>query len=339
MRSKLTSLLPALLLLFSLVSLGGCGCGFDCNSSNSDTDEPAFLTLGLSDSLPEDLKEVVIKVDSITLRRTGTEKILITNFTVPAQGLVDAPSFQVDLLKYRGVEQLKVIQDLKLTAGTYSEVSIGIIADDPESSYVLDANDKRKPITVADGTLTLPGVKLLSGNQAFTIEFGLAQALQFQPTSDRYLLATDGIRIENNQTGATLSGTVDSTLFDGELPCREKNPPTAGNRIYLYKGGDLTSNRLADVFTTASVTARPTNALAPFAVASLVENSDTRDWEYAFGYLPAGDYTLAFACDTVDDQAVEYNGLVIPLPENQVYEIELSKGEESICNLTPGASC
>jgi len=340
MGRTLQILLPGLLLALSLFSLGGCGCGFDCNSnSNSSSNEPALLTLGLSDSLPEDLKKVIVKVDSITFRRSGAENVVIDTFTVPEQGLVDAPSFQVDLLKYNGVKQLKVIEALELASGTYSEVSLAIIADGINSSYVQEANDSLKPITVSGGKLTLPGVLLSSGNQAFTVEFSLAQALQFRSATDNYLLAATGIRIENNLTGATLSGQVDSALFDTVSPCNEKNPPTSGNRIYLYNGTDLAPERLADVFTIASVTKAPANALAPFAVASLIEDPDTGNWEYAFGYLPAGDYTLAFACDTADDDAVEYNGLRIPLPENQVYKIKLSQAKKSICNLSAGASC
>ena len=248
-------------------------------------------------------------------------------------GVEDLQTFKVDLLKYPGAKQLVVIEDLELDAGTY-EVSIAILDDGVNNSNVLEANDVRKALTVSGGVLTLPGMQLASGNQAFTVEFGLAQALQYQTATETYLLATNGIRIENNLTAATLSGLIDSTLFDTVSPCSEKNPPTSGNRVYLYKGIDLAQD-LADVFTSASVPTPPGNALAPFAVASL--NATTR--EYAFGFLPAGDYTLAFACDTADDDAVVWNDLTIPLPVDQVYPITLSRGEKAVCNLAEGASC
>ncbi len=332
MRISLTMLLPAALLACLILSIGGCSCGFDCNS-NDDTNsngDSALLTLGFSDSLPEDLKEVVIEVDSISFRRSGAEAVVVDTFTF---GGVDTQTFKVDLLKYPGANQLVVIEDLELDAGTY-EVSIAILDDGVNNSNVLEANDVRRALTVSGGVLTLPGMQLASGNQAFTVEFGLAQALQFQTATETYLLAPNGIRIENNLTGATLSGLIDSTLFDTVSPCSEKNPPTSGNRVYLYKGIDLAQD-LADVFTSASVPTPPGNALAPFAVASL--NATTR--EYAFGFLPAGDYTLAFACDTAEDDAVVWNDLTIPLPVDQVYPITLSRGERAVCNLAEGASC
>ena len=332
MRISLTILLPAALLVCLIFSIGGCSCGFDCNR-NDDTnsnDDSALLTLGFSDSLPEDLKEVVIEVDSISFRRSGAEAVVVDNFTF---GGVDTQTFKIDLLKYPGANQLLVIEELKLDAGTY-EVSIAIVDDGVNNSNVLEANDVRRALTVSGGVLTLSGVQFASGNQAFTVEFGLAQALQFQTATDTYLLAPNGIRIENNLTGATLSGLIDSTLFDTVSPCSEKNPPTLGNRVYLYKGIDLAQD-LADVFTAASVPTPPGNALAPFAVASL--NETTR--EYAFGFLPAGNYTLAFACDTAEDDAVVWNDLTIPLPVDQVYRITLSRGERAVCNLAEGASC
>ncbi len=197
MRISLKLLLPSLLLLLPLIHLGGCSCGFDCNSNNKSND-PALLTLGFSDSIPEDLKQVVIEVDSITFRRTGAKDVVVDSFTIKEQGLVDAPTFQIDLLKYRGVAQLKVIEDLQLETGSYSEVSIAILNDGINSSYVQEANDSLKPITVSGGKLTLPGVQLSSGKQTFTVEFSLAQALQLQAATDKYLLATNGIRLENN---------------------------------------------------------------------------------------------------------------------------------------------
>lgn len=333
MGKTLKLVLPVLLLLLTQLPLGGCGCGFDCNSNNDDNPtDPALLTLGLSDSLPEDLKEVVIQVDAITFKRSGAEDVVINEFTI---GGAQVGTFKVNLLDYPGTAQLKVIEGLKLETGTY-EVSIKIIADGTSSSSVKDDNDNVRELTVSGGTLTIPGMKLASGTQVFTVEFSLAQALS-QTSSNTYRLATTGMRIENNLTDATLSGTIDSELFDTGSPCNEKTTPTSGNRVYLYKGIDAAKD-LTDVFTSASTTTPPANALAPFAVASLIE-STSGEWSYVFGYLPAGDYTMAFSCNTASDDSIQWNDLAIPLPAIQVYQIKLSEARKSICNLTTAANC
>lgn len=337
MRSSLKLLLAAALLAPVTYSLTGCGCGFDCNSGNNN-DEPSSLTLGFSDSLPEDLKEVVIEVDSITLQRSGADDIVIDTFTIDDLNLTDAETFQIDLLEYRGVRQLEVITDLEIDSGTYSGIALSIIDGDINSSYAKEADDSLKEIEVV-GDLQLPGMKLSSGDQAFTVEFGLAQSLRFQSTEDNYRLANVGIRVENTVTTAKLSGLVDSALFDAVSPCDEKTEPEEGNRLYLYEGTGLRTISLADVFTSSSANDVPDNAIAPFAVASLVENTFTGNWEYVFGYLPAGDYTMVFACDTTEDDSVDYDGLVIPLPEEQVYELTLSEQENTVCNVSDAVSC
>ena len=128
-------------------------------------------------------------------------------------------------------------------------------------------------------------------------------------------------------------------MFDAVAPCNEKSDPQTGNRIYLYKGVDLAASNLADVFTSASTETIPSNAIAPFAVASLVEDSFTGNWEYSVGYVPAGDYTLAFACNTADDDSVNFDDLVIPLPSNELREFSLSEGEKVVCDLEANGSC
>lgn len=333
MRRTLQLLLPVLLLILAQLPLSGCGCGFDCNSNDDDNPtDPALLTLGLSDSLPEDLKEVWIEVDAITFKRSGATDVVINEFTI---GSAQVGTFKINLLEFPGTRQLTVIQGLELATGTY-EVSIKVIANGINSSFVKDANDVSKAITVSGDTLTIPGMKLAAGNQVFTVEFSLAQALS-QTSSDRYLLAATGMRLENNLTDATLSGTIDSDLFDTESPCSAKETPTSGNRVYLYQGFDPAKD-LVDVFTSASSVTPPNSALAPFAVASLTETT-SGTWNYAFGYLPAGDYTLAFSCNTGADDSIEWNELTIPLPVNQVYDIKLSEAKKSICNLTTAANC
>jgi hypothetical protein len=340
MRTSVKFLLPALLLAPLLLFLGGCSCGFDCSGSSNNS--PTLLTLGFSDSLPEDLKEVVIKVTSITFRRSGAEDVVVDTFTLTIDDvdMVDVANFQMNLLDYRGKSQLLVIENLELDAGSYSEVSIAVEGGDINNSYVMEkGNDTLKELNVSDGSLNLKNLRLSSGSQKVTVEFGLAQALEFQSSSNSYRLTTTGIRMENNQTAATLSGQVDSALFDTVSPCDEKPTPETGNRVYLYEGGDLSADQLADVFTSGTTEQSPVDAIAPFAVASVDENDNTGNWEYAFGYLPAGDYTLAFACDTAEDDSVEYDGLLIPVPDGQLYTIVLSEADNVQCNLPSDTNC
>ena len=337
MRRVFLLLAGSVLLLAGSVFLGGCSCGFDCN--NDDSRGTTTLTLGFSDALPEDLKQVVIEVDSVTFRRTGVEDVVVDSFTIPALGLTSVDTFQVDLLRYRGRNQLVVITDLELESGTYSQVQIAVLGGDVNRSYVQQADDSLRALGVSGGVLTLPGPVFARGEQAYTVEFSLAQSLQEELPDERYLMTTEGIRLENNATAASLSGRVDSSLFDSVSPCDGKLDPTQGNRLYLYEGLPESARRLGDVFTSNSSTTVPSDVVAPFAVASLVQNALTANWEYVFGFLPAGDYTLAFACNTAADDPVNFDDLVVPQPEAQVYPVTLTEGAAKVCDVTASGSC
>jgi hypothetical protein len=192
---------------------------------------------------------------------------------------------------------------------------------------------------VTGGVLTIPGANFARSDQAYTIEFSLAQSLRAVPAGSTYLMSSEGIRLENNATAASLSGRVDNSLFDSVAPCSEKADPTSGNRVYLYEGAPQSGKSLGDVYIPSSSATMPENILAPYAVASLVLNPLSANWEYVFGFLPAGSYTLAFACNTTADDSVDYNGLTVPQPTNQVYSVELTEGTATVCDLTADGSC
>lgn len=324
--------------------LAGCNtCGFDCGDDDDENgDGPALLDLGFSDALPEDLQQVVIEVTGITLSRSGNdEDVVITEFTIPGENLDNVSSFQIDLLEYRGARQLLVIEDLELEAGDYNGLLIDIDTTGVNTSSVLEDDGEQKPIAVTGSRLSLSGFRLNSGEQALTVEFGLAQALQFRDASDDYLLTDNGVRLIDNADSVTLSGTVDPDLFDASPACDDKADPFAGNRIYLYEGASLDSDNLADVFRDDSGTSPPADAVAPFAVSTVRRNENTGVWEYVFGFVPPGDYTLAFACDAGEDDPVDYDELQIPLPDAQIYPIEEVSGSDDIviCDISETRTC
>ncbi|MEH6590259.1 MAG: DUF4382 domain-containing protein [Halioglobus sp.] len=325
-----------LLPLFAAVaSLTGCHCGFDCGSDDDDT--PAIFSLGFSDASVESLNSVVIEVDQIVLRGDGVPDVVIDTFTIDQLDIQDAESFQVDLLDYRGRNQLTVIKELELERGRYSRLEISLLDNDSNFSFVEESNGLVAVLNGPAVGLSIEAFTLASGNQAYTVEFGLAQALQRQD-DDSYLLSTEGVRVENSTTSASITGRVASELFDTASPCDTKEDPLSGNRVYLYSGA-ADGSTLGDIYTAASGNSIPAGTVAPFAAATLVQNLLTGSWEYAFGYVPAGDYTLVFSCALDEDDPVDYDGLQVPLPSGQIYSISLANAEQLQCDLAQSLSC
>lgn len=327
-------LLLAGLLSAPLLLLQGCGCGFDCNNDDDDDDGPALLTLSFSDALPEDLSEVVIELDTITLRRTGGNEVIDT-FTTDAG---EVNSLTIDLLEYRGVDRLKVLEDYEIATGNYSAIELEILDGDSNFSYVMETgSDQQLQLDTTDN-FALQGFTARSGQQEYVIEFGLARALS-QPDEERYLLSTEGVMVLNYASAATLRGQVDPELFNSDSTCSDKEDSQVGNRLYLYQAQDLDEETLVDVFTSASDNPPPGDATAPFAVTDVFGSDRSGVWEYIFGYLPAGDYNLAFACDSAGDDPVDYDELDIPLPIEQVYPLTLQEASTTTCNITPEKDC
>ena len=328
---------PGLLAMMAVLGLQGCGCGFDC--SGSPKNSPATLNLGFSDAPVDDAREVVLEVSAITLRRAAADDVVVETFTIPSLGVTDAESFQVDLLDYYGFAKVLVIQDLELPVGVYSAIVLSVIDGDSNNSYVLQNDGSRKILDVTSSELVLPGFTLTSGSSTFIVEFSLAQALLFNSVSDSYQLTASGARVQQESTAAAVKGQVDAALFDLQAPCDAKADPLLGNSVYLYSGINLVQTNLADIFTPASSNAIPADAIAPYAVVRVVADNVNGGWVYSFAYLPAGDYTLAFTCAAEDDAPVDYNGLAIPFPTDQVYEVKLLEGATLSCDLAVGASC
>ncbi len=334
MNSKSQYWVSTSLMIAFLSACGGSGGGSNFIGVSAGSNKTGSISVGISDAPVDDVKEVVVEIDKITFKKAGKDDVVVDRFTSSDLNISDVDSFQIDLLEYRGSNQAIVINDITLPAGKYTDMVLSILDEDLNKSYVIENDDERKVIKVPSDTLKLGAFTVdADGEQTFTIEFNLRQAMTFTPgSSDTYNLKPRGIRLQDNNGDRTISGMVDSSLFDTEAPCDAKAEPTVGNVVYLYEGHNLNVNNLADVFDPSeSGPAVPANAIEPFATTAVVANG-TNQWRYSFAFLPAGDYTLAFSCDAANDDPEDYDGLTLPFPSSQL--IELSTGSLSaVCDL------
>jgi hypothetical protein len=320
----------------TMTQLSGCGCGFDCNSDGGGTTPTGSLTLGLSDAPLDDASEVVLVLDQVVLRGSGINDVTIDRFTVDD---AEADTVSIDLLQYPGLSQLAIIEDLELVAGTYTAVELVILDGDLNFSYVIDS-EGQKPLNADSSTLLLPGLSIEAGvDQSYTIEFELGLSLSDINDAESYRLSNAGIRVVDNSTSASVSGSISTDLFSEGEVCAAKPDPLAGNRVYLYSGHGLLATELADAHTADSAITVPAAAIAPLAMVKPLANDAFARWDYIIAYLPAGDYTLAFSCAAEDDHPVDYDGFAVPAPEAQLYEITLTAGNNTSCDLAGGADC
>lgn len=301
----------------------------------------------MSDAPVGDLSEVVITIDGIELKRKGGDDCddetesddcaYIDHFTDEGD-VVD--TVQVDLLKLQGSDNKIIVEEIELEAGEYDQLRLSVIDEDTNYSWVKEkaTGDTLKLLKVPSDELKLGGFTVESGGvQVFIIEFNLHKAMTYNPGPDRYILKPRGVRVVDVETAASISGVVDSALFDGNStqPCSDKADINVGNVIYLYQGHGLNVDNLADNFDSDVDGSAPDTAIAPYASEIVAE-----DGTYEIAYLAPGDYTLAFTCEAEEDDSELLDGIAIPSPDTQIIELNIAEGESRVCNLPlVGGSC
>lgn len=294
-----------------------------CSSDPSTTE----VSLLVSDAPVGDLAAVVVTIDRITFNRAGSD-VVIDSFPDDDPDLPDTDTIQIDLLQVQGLDYVIVADGVETPVGRYQNMRLEIIDDDIDASYVEEEGGARKPLKVPSGELKLGGFEVLDeGVQTFVLEFNLPRAMTYNPGPDRYILKPRGVRIVDVARAALLAGVVDDDLFDSEPPCDGKIDAALGNAVYLYDGHGLDHGALGDAFDPEIDTDAAAAWIEPVASEPVGE-----DGAYLFAYLPPGDYTLAFSCDALDDDADIDDGIVIPAPAGQVVEVSLGEAEQVSCD-------
>jgi Domain of unknown function (DUF4382) len=311
------------LLMGLLLSVQACD-----GSGGGDGTATAPVSFGVSDTPVMGLASVVITIDRIILNRPGHSDVVIDRFTSDELGVTDEDTITIDLLDYRGEDNLLIVGPVDVNVAEYQNLRLEIIDNNINRTYVEELDGDIRPLKVPSGELKLGRFRVENtGDQTLILEFGLRRAMTYNPGPDRYILKPRGVRIVEVERGTTIGGLVNTDFFDGTPPCDEKVDPLVGNVMYIYQGLGLDPADFADIFDPDLDPDAAADFLEPYA-AETVE----ADGNYLFSYLPAGDYTLAFSCDAVDDDPDFEDGIEIPLPDDVFIEVSTSPGEDWACD-------
>lgn len=319
-----------------LISSVLCACGSSSNDSGVNTSD---VGIRFSDAPVEELDRVVISVDKLIFNQSG-EDIVVDTFTSEELNLIDSDTFQLDLLDYQGLESSLVLDSVELPVGDYQNLRIVIQNDD---TYVQEIGSTvHKELKVPSGELKLGGFSVSDiSTQTFVVEFGLRQAMTYNPGPDRYILKPRGVRIIRLADAASISGTVDLST-EGCLPSEDES---LSHVAYLYEGHDLDESQLGDVFVRESdldgsqshVAGTDYDAdVADTTIAPTVATSIDENGDYLFSYLPHGDYTVAISCNASEDNATLYDGIEVPSPSGLIVELSLAEAQNMTCDFTEG---
>ncbi|MGF1721894.1 DUF4382 domain-containing protein [Vibrio kyushuensis] len=291
------------LVVYFIVSLFIVSCGGGSGGSSTSTNS-SRVSFSVSDAPVDTAQEVMISFDQVELVVDDETSIFID----VSDGQNDY--VQVNLLDYQGTDALLIVSDEPIAVGVYENLILHV-SDEDNVNYVLEiSNGDPKSLKQPSNKLKLGSFEVSSESvQSFTIEFDLRMSLVMrgnQGNNNGYILKPHGVSIVSNANSVTISGTVDTNLFD-EGTCDGDD----ASMVYLYEGNGLDSTQLIDLIDPddeefTGDPAIPDGSIAPVASVQVEE-----DGSYQFGFLVEGDYMVAFACDGESDDSIEYDPTII----------------------------
>lgn len=258
--------------------------------------QPARLTLNITDAPLDDVAKVVVTFLSVALISKDGLQAQTFTFNIPKS---------IDLLALQGIKFERLLSEIELATGEYQEMRL-VIDDTNMLSYVEKKDGSVFPLKVPSGSSS--GLKIKSElnllenrNYTYTIDFDLSKSVVMAGASGKYDLKPVLRLVENSVVG-NIRGVVDAALLTS-IDCSDSDVDTY-NAVYVYEGFDATP---VDINTHSSADDQPlTSALIQL-------DNQSGEYIYEAAYLPAGEYTLAFTCNSnldlpeTDDSVLFFN--------------------------------
>ena len=293
-----------------------------CGGSSSDNPAPQTgdVQLSMTDAPADDLTRVQLTLNAVALK--------------PAQGSMirrdlDEPLVIEDLLALQGAKSTVILPTTEVPAGRYNWIRLYVQSGDG-NTYVIDDNGGQFPLYVPGQQnnqdrerhvqLVSGFVVPVDGEVNFTLDVDLRRAIT-KPTNKDYYLLRPAVRIVDNSKVGIIEGTISDSLINDEA-CTSvmEGDSLEGNAVYLYTGQDAATG---DVFVDDQ--GAPVGSDNPVTTATVNYNPDSDAYEYQIGFVPEGDYTLAFTCQALDDMPDTDDDLIFSAQRNVDVIAEQSK--------------
>lgn len=308
------------LLATSIAVLAACG------GSNDSSSKSAELTFAVSDS-PAALENVVIAFKSVAIKRVSgsgeaEEEQEEQAIKVQNNNGENTDYRQVDLLKFQGSDAAELFSGITVEPGDYQMciyITDGTGSQSTQDSYVVDDKGVKGLRTPSNGSCAgfKPDDQLDTGRlktKTFTVnegrnylvaEFDLMKVLK-QPVGnkDYWTLKPNGYELVHAKDVGSITGTIDESIID--LCQLAVGGSEFTSKVYLYPG-TVTLENMGDF--RADDAAQAPDMIAP--VASALVNSDEIpengiEYNYEFGFVKEGDYSIGYTCND-DPEAVDEN--------------------------------
>lgn len=288
--------------------LSACGGSSDSNSSPEQTGDISF---SMTDAPADDLQQVHLTLHAVSFK--------------PANGSaeyheLDEPLIIDNLLDLQGSQSTVILPTTEVPAGRYNWVRLHVLGG-AGNSYVVDDSGSEYDLYVPgqqNGSEKVRHVQLVSGfvvpvdgEVNFTLDVDLRRAIT-KPSNKDYYLLRPAIRMVDNSEVGTISGTISTALTEDESCTSQfESDELEGNAVYLYHNANAETG---DIYLDSQ--GEPADSSNPITTANVTH--DGSEYRYEIGFVPAGEYTLAFTCQGLDDDPETKQNLIFPAQSNIV---------------------
>ena len=274
----------ASLLFATAALLTGCG------GADSDTGT-GKLTLSITDAAVDNAEHVYVQFHGIELQGAGTRTVLYycqdaadaskTVVRNAACTTAAAPK-KIDLLALNSGLSDTLLNEYVLPAGAYNWIRLMVDTDAVLDSYIVVMGGASHELTIPSGSES--GLKLNrgfvvpnNGSADFTIDFDLRKSIHLTGTGEYKLRPT--LRLADNTLAGSIAGSVAASII----------PSGCSPAVYVFAGSGTTPDDIDGI------------APDPVTTASVKLNSISGEYRYTAAFLEAGNYTVAYTCQALDD--------------------------------------
>ena len=261
-----------------LLMIAGCSGG----GGSIEPVEAGFINIFITDAPLDTVTEVWVKFNGISLKPQSGDA-LDFEFDTP---------LLIDLRALTGENTASLLNNQSVPAGAYNWIRLDVNADADGifDSFVMTEMGEMVELEVTSQT----GLELVSrftvtvGQSAsFVIDWDLRKGLTMPKGQDQVWKLRPALRITDLVASGSISGMVDEQLLSAG-DCTNVLTENTGSSVYVFTGHDAIPEDIhseeSDPVTTAPVTQDENGA-----------------YSYSATYLSAGDYTVAFTCQGLDD--------------------------------------
>ena len=278
-----------------ILSLTACSSGGDAETTVAGGGrggvEYGFVSLSVTDAPIDNAVEVWVQFDGVEFMPSTDSP-----YQDPVLIMFDTP-MSIDLLELQGNKSKALLTDEILRTGIYDWVKLKITAakDGVMDSYIVLKDGTVHELDMPAGSdigLTIDGGLEIIANtpSAKTIDFDLRKSIVMNNPNDFQIQPV--IKLVNNDKSGSIEGTVKLKTLTS--PSCSDSDPSTGNAVYLYEGNKVKPDDIGGT------------GAEPVTSALVKLNNLTGNYEFSFGFVPFGKYTIAFTCEAnLDDQSTD----------------------------------